>query len=160
MQKSERQKLLVVVTDGEDLEKNGIKMAADLAKKGVTIFTIGVGTPAGAEIQVLNDQGKLELLRDAGGEIVHSRLDETTLREIAQAAHGAYYPLGPLGEGLAKVRIQAESLNTAGGTPARKFGVDRFHLPLAAGLLFLVMESVIGTRRSKLGSRETEKERI
>src|SRR6266478_7268055 len=45
MQKSERQKLLVVVTDGEDLEKGGIKMAAELAKQAVTIFTVGVGTP-------------------------------------------------------------------------------------------------------------------
>jgi hypothetical protein len=79
---------------------------------------------------------------------VRSRLDELTLQSIAQAAHGAYYPLGPLGEGLAKVRISAESLNQAGGgTPARKFGVDRFHIPLALGLLFLVIESLIGTRR-------------
>jgi Ca-activated chloride channel family protein len=62
MQKSERQKLLVVVTDGEDLEKRGIKMAGDLAKQGVTIYTVGVGTPAGGEIQILNEQGKPELL--------------------------------------------------------------------------------------------------
>ena len=123
-------------------------MAAELAKQGVIIFTIGVGTPAGAEIQIINEQGKPEMLRDSAGEIVRSRLDEVTLRGIAQAAHGAYYPLGPLGEGLAKVRISADSLNeSSGGTPARKFGVDRFHVPLAAGLALMVMESLIGTRR-------------
>jgi Ca-activated chloride channel family protein len=148
LRKSVRQKLLVVVTDGEDLEKGGLKMAAELAKQGVIIFTIGVGTPAGAEIQMLNEQGKPEMLRDSAGEIVRSRLDEATLRGIAQAAHGAYFPLGPLGEGLAKVRISADSLNeSSGGTPARKFGVDRFHFPLAAGLVLMVMESLIGTRR-------------
>src|SRR5438477_13147748 len=50
LQKSERQKVLVVLTDGEDLEKHGIKMAEDLAKEHVVVFTIGVGTSAGAEI--------------------------------------------------------------------------------------------------------------
>ena len=54
---------------------------------------------------------------------------------IAQATHGAYYPLGPLGEGLAKTQLALESLSVTGGSgPARKFGVDRFHLPVAAVL--------------------------
>src|SRR6267142_2782169 len=44
LQKSERQKLLVVLTDGEDLEKGGVKAAESLAKQGVVIFTVGVGT--------------------------------------------------------------------------------------------------------------------
>ena len=87
-------------------------------------------------------------MRDSQGEIVRSRLDEPTLRRIAQATHGAYYPLGPLGEGLAKVQLALESLSVTGGSgPARKFGVDRFHLPVAAVLGLLVMESLIGTRR-------------
>ena len=148
MEKGDRQKLLVLLTDGEDLEKSGVKTAEALAKQGVVVFTVGVGTPAGAEIQILNEQGKPEWVRDTKGEIVRSRLDEATLRSVAQATHGTYYPLGPLGEGLAKVRLALESLNsTTGSGPARKLGVDRFHLPLAAVLVLLVAESLIGTRR-------------
>jgi Ca-activated chloride channel family protein len=149
LKKDDRQKLLVIVTDGEDLEKGGLKMAEDLAKKGVVIFTIGVGTPGGSEIQMINEQGKPELLRDANGEVVRSRLDETTLRAIGQAAHGAYYPLGPLGEGLAKVRIAAETLDQSVSIPDRKLGKDRFYVPLSIALIFLVSESLIGTRRRK-----------
>jgi Ca-activated chloride channel family protein len=148
MEKGDRQKLLVLLTDGEDLEKGGVKTAEALAKQGVVVFAAGVGTPAGAEIQMPNEQGKLELVRDSKGEVVHSRLDEATLRGIAQAAHGGYYPLGPLGEGLSRIRLALESLNTtAGSGPARKLGVDRFHLPVAAVLVLLVVESLIGTRR-------------
>ncbi len=147
LKKDDRQKLLVIITDGEDLEKGGVKMAEELAKKGVVIFTIGVGTPGGSEIQVVNEQGKAELLRDAGGEVVRSRLDETTLRAIGQAAHGAYYPLGPLGEGLSKVRIAAENLDQSVTMPDRKLGKDRFYIPLSIALLCLVIESLIGTRR-------------
>lgn len=148
LEKGERHKLLVLITDGEDLEKGGVRTAERLAKEGVVIFTIGVGTPAGSEIQIINEQGRPELLKDNKGEIVHSRLDEPTLRSIAQTTHGAYYPLGPLGEGLAKVRITLETMNiTSGSAPARKFGVDRFHWFIASVLLLLVIESLIGTRR-------------
>ena len=97
---------------------------------------------------MLNEQGKLEYVRDSKGEVVRSRLDEATLRSVARVTHGAYYPLGPVGEGLAKVQLALESLNAAGGSgPARKLGVDRFHLPLAVVLFLLVGESLIGTRR-------------
>ncbi len=146
--KGDQQKVFILLTDGEDLEKGGVRMAESLARKGVVVFTIGVGTPSGAEIQVLNEQGKPELVRDSGGEVVRSRLDETTLREIAKVTHGAYYPLGPVGEGLAKVRLAMQDLSDAGGlSPARKLGVDRFHWPLSGVLLLLVLESLIGTRR-------------
>jgi Ca-activated chloride channel family protein len=148
LDKNERQKLLVLLTDGEDLEKGGVRTAEDLAKKEVVVFTTGVGTPAGAEIQILTDQGKPELVRDSKGEVVRSRLDEPTLRAIAQTTHGAYYPLGAIGEGLAKVRLDVEKLsNQSSLGPARKLGVDRFHIPVAFALGLLVVESLIGTRR-------------
>jgi Ca-activated chloride channel family protein len=97
---------------------------------------------------MLNEQGKLELIRDRKGEVVRSRLDENTLRAIAQATRGSYFPLGPLGEGLAKVRLAVQTLDSAtGSAPARKLGVDRFHWPVAAVLVLLVAESLLGTRR-------------
>ncbi len=148
MDKNQRSKIFVLLTDGEDLEQAGIRTAQALAKQGVVVFTVGVGTPAGGEIQMLNEQGKPELVRDAKGEVVRSRLDEGTLRTIAQTTKGAYYPLGPLGEGLAKVRLAMENLNASSASaPARKLGVDRFHWPVAGVLVLLVAESLIGTRR-------------
>ncbi len=104
-------------------------------------------------VRIFNEQGRPEFVRDNKGEIVHSRLDEPTLRTIAQTTHGAYYPLGPLGEGLAKVRITLETMNiTSGSAPARKFGVDRFHWFIAAVLLLLVTESLVGTRRRSIAN--------
>lgn len=157
MDKSDRQKVLVLITDGEDLEKRGVEMAESLAQKGLVVFTVGVGTPAGGEIQVLNDQGRMELLRDSKGEVVQSRLDEPTLRAIAEATHGAYYSLGPVGEGLAKVRLALENLKgSIGATPVRKLGVDRFYVPTAIVLALLVFESLIGTRRRMNESTASE----
>jgi Ca-activated chloride channel family protein len=151
MEPGDQRKLLVLLTDGEDLEKGGVKEAEALAKKGVVVFTVGVGTPAGAEIQRLNDQGRMELVKDLNGEVVRSRLDEATLRGIARVTGGAYHPLGALGEGLAKVRLAAENLKPGPGTgPVNKLGLDRFHVPLACALVVLVAESLIGTRRRRV----------
>jgi Ca-activated chloride channel family protein len=148
MDKTQRPKLLVLLTDGEDLEQGGVRTAEALGKEGVVVFTVGVGTPAGGEIQLVNEQGKPEFVRDSRGEVVCSRLDEPTLRAIAQATHGTYYPLGPVGEGLAKVQLAVENLNVgSASSPARKLGVDRFHWPVAAVLVLLVAESLVGTRR-------------
>ena len=148
MDKTQRPKLLVLLTDGEDLEQGGVRTAEALGKEGVVVFAVGVGTPAGGEIQMVNEQGKTELVRDSRGEVVRSRLDEPTLRAIAQTTHGAYYPLGPVGEGLAKVQLAVENLSAASSsTPARKLGVDRFHWPVADVLVLLVAESLVGTRR-------------
>lgn len=147
MDKQQQQKIVVLLTDGEDLEKGGVRVAEALAKEHVVVFTIGVGTPAGSEIQFVNEKGQTETLTD-GGQVVRSHLDEAILREIAQATHGAYYPLGPIGEGLGKVRFDLEGLSASSGSgPTRKFGVDRFHFPVAGVLLLLVIESLIGTRR-------------
>ncbi len=151
LDKKARRKMVVLVTDGEDLEKSGVAIAKKLATNGVAIFAVGVGTPAGKEIQTVNAAGQLELLHDAKGEIVRSRLDETTLREIAQATGGSYYPLGALGDGLGKVRFAMHTFERA-GDPGQsvKNGVDRFHWFLATLLILLVAESLLGTRRKNV----------
>lgn len=148
MEKIDRRKVMVLITDGEDLEKGGVRVAQTLATNNVVIFTLGVGTPAGAQIQVRNEQGKPEFLRDAKGEIVRSRLEETTLRAVAQATRGNYFPLGPVGEGLARVQSALATLaGTGESARAKRFAIDRFHVPVAAVLGLLVIESLLGTRR-------------
>ncbi len=150
MEKIDRRKVMVLITDGEDLEKGGVRVAQTLATNNVVVFTLGVGTPAGAQIQVLNHQGKPEFLRDARGEIVRSRLDETTLRAVAQATRGNYFPLGPVGEGLARVQSALATMDGAGDSArAKRFAIDRFHVPVAVVLGLLVIESLLGTRRNQ-----------
>jgi Ca-activated chloride channel family protein len=149
MDRDDSSKLVVLLTDGEDLEKAGVKTSAALAQKGVVVFTIGVGTHAGAEIQTVNEQGQPTLVRDTKGGVVRSRLDEPTLRAIAAATRGAYHPLGALGEGLARVRVAVENRAATGSTgAAHRLGVDRFYFPVAAVLLLVVVESLVGTRKT------------
>jgi Ca-activated chloride channel family protein len=158
MDKKAKRKMVVLVTDGEDLETvkinddlrmgSGLFSAKNLATNGVVVFTVGVGTPSGKEIQTNNAAGQLELLRDAKGDIVRSQLDEKTLREIAQATGGSYFPLGNLGDGLKQIRPAMHALETASGLrPSAKQGVDRYYVPLAAMVLLIAVEPLLGTRR-------------
>lgn len=148
MEKNDRRKFLVLVTDGEDLEKSGVRKAQMLEEKGIVIHAIGVGTTAGSPIRIVNEQGLSEYVRDADGSVVQSHLDETTLTQIAAATHGSYHSLGSLGEGLNQVRKLVETTtNNSGFSRLRKLGVDRFHIPVAVVIVLLVFESLVGTRR-------------
>ena len=148
MDKRAPRKMVVLVTDGEDLEKSGVTAAKRLATNGVVVFTIGVGTPAGKEVQTRNAAGQPEWLRDANGKTIRSQLDEATLREIARVTGGNYYPLGALGDGLGKVRTAMRSLDTTTGLqPSSKNGAEHFHWFIATMLALLVSESLLGTRR-------------
>jgi Ca-activated chloride channel family protein len=148
MEKNDRRKVVVLVTDGEDLSDSGVKTARTLADKGVVVYAVGVGTASGSAIHVINAQGAPDVMHDANGQVVISKLDESTLTEIASATHGSYQSLGALGEGLDRVRRLVEnSTDTRSAATVRKLGVDRFHLPIALALVLLVIESLTGTRR-------------
>jgi Ca-activated chloride channel family protein len=149
VEKNGRRKILVLISDGEDLEKASVTAAKSLAAKDVVIFTVGVGTAAGSEIYVSAPAGGHELLLTEQGQPVKSRLDEPTLRAIAEATHGSYQPLGALGDGLERVRQTLEKPDGfARFVTARRDGVDRFQITAALALILLVGESLVSTRRA------------
>ena len=84
-------KVLVLMTDGEDHEA-GVTDAAQKANKiGMKIFTIGLGSTEGELIQLPDPQtGRLEFLKDASGNVIKSRLNETLLRTLSTDT-GAFY---------------------------------------------------------------------
>ena len=154
MEKNDRHKVMVLLTDGEDLEKSGVIAARALADKGIVVHAIGVGTAAGSPIQFVNERGLSDFVRDADGSVVVSHLDQTTLSEIAQATRGTYQPLGSLGEGLNRVRQLVEtSTNSSDFSKVRKLGVDRFYIPVSAIIGLMVLESLLGTRRKSRENR-------
>jgi Ca-activated chloride channel family protein len=70
---------IVLLTDGENNAPPAPELAAQrAAEQGVRIYTVGVGSAAGATIQV-------------EGFTIHTQLDEATLQGMAQISGGAYY---------------------------------------------------------------------
>ncbi|HEY2675397.1 MAG TPA: VWA domain-containing protein [Steroidobacteraceae bacterium] len=140
-------KILILVTDGEDLEGNALEAARSAGREGLKIYTVGVGTPAGDLIPQLGGG----FVKDEAGTFVKSRLDESGLKAIAEAAGGIYAPLGAQGEGLDLI------FNTALGSIAKheiasrrqKIYTPRYQWPLAASLATLLASLLVGTRRRR-----------
>ena len=133
-------KVLILVTDGEDLEGDSLAAARTAARQdGLKIYTVGVGTLAGELIPLPTGEGG-GFVKDDAGTLVKSRLDEAALKAIAAATGGIYAPLGAQGEGLEA--IFKAVFGSVGkhdlAVRRRKIYIERYQWPLAAavGLLF------------------------
>ena len=141
-------KILVLVTDGEDLEGEALNAAKEAAQKGLTIYTIGVGTPAG-ELIPLKRRGKGSFVKNDQGQLIKSRLDEKMLKNIAAATGGQYEPLGRQAEGLDAIYKQKLSLVPKHELSQRmkRVPIDRFEWPLLLAFILLVVEFAISDRK-------------
>ena len=85
--KEKKYRSVILITDGEDHDKDAVKVTRDLAQDGVMVNTIGIGSPRGA---LIRDKGTNEYKRDESGNPVISRLNEEELKTIAQNGNGLY----------------------------------------------------------------------
>jgi Ca-activated chloride channel homolog len=144
-----KQKVMVLLTDGEDLEGQGLAEAKRAASAGIVIDTIGVGTPMG-ELVPLKDAhgGTIGVVHDEDGKPVRSHLDEAGLQAIAQATHGAYRPLGTDGRGLD--RLYDESLapltHEVGASRVRRVYSEWFEIPLGLALFGILFDALLERR--------------
>jgi Ca-activated chloride channel homolog len=144
-------KILILVTDGENLEGNALTAAEEAAKQeGLKIYTVGIGTGDGDLIPLPSDQGG-GFVKDETGALVKSHLDESGLKAIASATGGAYVHLDGQGEDFEAF------LRTVFGAVTKhdllyrqqKIYTERYQWPLAASLVMLLASLVVGTRRSR-----------
>ncbi len=140
--------ILILLTDGEDLEGSALVAAKAAAKDGLKIYAVGVGTATGDLIPLPADQGG-GFVKDDAGQFVKSRLDEAGLKAIAEATGGLYAPLGVQGQGLESIYQQALAPLAKHDLASRRQKVytERFQWPLAASLGLLLASLLVGTRR-------------
>lgn len=145
-EESAGQRVVLLVSDGEALEdREQVIAAADrAARAGVTVFTVGVGTPAGATIPERDPvTGRvMDFKRDETGEIVVSRLDETLLREIADRSGGTFLRLDQAGATGRLVNALRGLERSAGPTGRVIEQQPRFALFVAIALLLILVDVV------------------
>lgn len=134
--KSEGSKIILLLTDGEDHESHPIEQAKKAAEKGIIIDTIGIGTPDGAIVPDPNGG----IVRDDRGQPVVSKLDGSTLKQMAELTHGMFLRFDSSTSGLDTYlsRLKArETRNFGSKTEVQR--QERFEIFLAlAAILFLV----------------------
>lgn len=80
-------KSVLLISDGEDHDDDAIKAAKELAKQGIMINTIGIGSPEGAPIM---DPATGQYKTDSKGQTVITKLNQKELDDIAKAGNGIY----------------------------------------------------------------------
>lgn len=133
-----RGKALVIISDGEQLQGDAVLAAREAVTKGISVFTVGVGSSQGARVPD-RQWGQLRFVKNEFGREVVSRMNEQVMKQIASGGRGFYSPLGPKGDGLVLVSdrgIQplAHGTQTRPSKDLREY--FQWPLGLAVGLLF------------------------
>ena len=139
-------RVIILITDGENHDDNAIAVAERAAEMGVRIYTIGIGTPEGAPIQINGD-----FIKDENGEMVVSKLDEEALARIAEITGGAYVRSTTQSIGLDEiVKAINEMEQTELSTVRFEEFNEQYQYLLIAALVLLLAEFLLLDRRNPL----------
>lgn len=146
---SEKNKALIIITDGENHEGNAVEFAKEaFRKKGIFVHTIGIGSPEGKPIPI---QGRAEFKRNEQGQIIMSKLDETTLKQIAAAGRGSYIRAGNITAALDALFDEINQMEK------QEFETEiyaeyepQFEIPVAIALILLFIDLLILERKNRV----------
>lgn len=146
--KAETDKVMLLITDGEDNEGRGLEAARKAAEKGVKIFVFGIGEAAGGPVPGAGQGG---FKKDEQGKMVLSRMDEESLQKIAGDTGGTYVrsvagdlDLDVLYFGGIRSRTTAQTLKSG----KIRIEEERFFFFLLPALFFLLIEGFLAERKA------------
>jgi Ca-activated chloride channel family protein len=147
-------KAIIIITDGENHDEEAVEKAAEAAKAGIKIYTIGMGLAEGAPIPIFKDGQMVGFKKDQSGVTVITRLDETMLTKIAEAGNGIYVRASNTQAGVRKVFEEISKMEKT-TFDAMNFSdyEDRFQYFVGLAVLLMVINFLLNERRSKWADR-------
>ncbi len=142
-------RVLFIISDGEDHNNVAAEAAEAASEDGIKIFTIGVGTEKGGPIPIKRNGIVVNYKKDSAGETVITKLVDDTLEDIANEANGEYIYGANTTEVVETIR---EILNRMDKTEfeAKQFAEfkDQFQWFLAAAILLLFIDIFLLERKT------------
>ncbi len=140
-------RVILLITDGEDHEGDPLALLPELKDKGIRVYTIGIGTLEGEMVPAGDNQGGY--FKDRQGQIVKTALKEDVLQKLALGTGGTYVRSAPGDTGLERVFNEsiANLKRSEQENRTAKIYEERFVWPIAAALLLLAWEALLGDRR-------------
>jgi len=141
-----REKIVVLLTDGEETIGDPLGAARQSKEKGVMLYTIGFGTRTGGPIPLYDGNKKIrDYKRNKKGEIVVSRFGETLLRNLANQGGGEFF-YGP--DSVRKLAGEIEKRDKS-LISSRLFTLmeERFQYPLTVCFILLSLDMLIPEKR-------------
>jgi Ca-activated chloride channel family protein len=142
-------RILVLVTDGEDHEGGIDEQLQRAVGSGVQIHSVGVGSPEGVPIPEDGTQGGPQRFkRDEEGNVITTALDEATLRGLADATGGRFVRVAP---GTTAFEELVDDIARGEGDEVDSREItqfeEQFQLFLMMGFVLLFVEALIPERR-------------
>lgn len=142
-------KVMILISDGED-HGDGISNAVAMAKdKGIKIITIGVGTPEGGQIPIKQNGRIIGYKKDVDGSTVVTKLNDETLKEIAQKTGGTFMYGSKTDEVL---QLVDQTLQKVEKTDFESQQIadfqSQFQWLIGLALLLLIIDSLVLERRT------------
>ena len=146
---SKHNKAIVIITDGEDHEGNALEQADAAVKKGIAIYTIGMGLPEGVPIPEYNGAVMTGYKKDRDGQTVMTRLDETLLQQIASLGKGMYVRATNSETGLNKIFDDINKIQKA-EIEEKQFSdyETRYQYFVGLALLLLIIDLFVFERKT------------
>jgi Ca-activated chloride channel family protein len=142
-------RVLVIISDGEDHTGGAGKIAEEATKEGIKTYTIGVGTPKGGRIPIKRRGITESYKRDSKGEVVITRLNEKTLQNIATEGKGEYIDGKNTEAAVEFITNRLSSMNKT-EFEAKKFSEfqDQFQWFLGLGIFLLLLDIFLLERKT------------
>ena len=140
---------LIIISDGEDHSDLSQDIAETAAEEGIKIFTIGVGSLKGAPIPIKQNGIVLNYKKDRSGETVVTKLNEETLRAIAEEANGQYINGLNTTEVVEAIRDILNKMDKK-EFEAKEFAEykDQFQWFLLLGIFFIIIDIFLLERKT------------
>lgn len=146
---SVRNKVLVMITDGETHDEDALEQARMAAEEGIAIYTIGIGTPRGDKIPEYVRNGEVIDYKKVDGRYVFSKLNSELLQQIAETGGGRYFSHTNSGDDMLTALYQDLKDKETEEKTEKKHELmnDIFQIPLSLAVFFFGIAIMIGNRR-------------
>jgi Ca-activated chloride channel family protein len=137
-----KNKLLLLITDGEDFSSGLVATKQEAAQMGLHIITMGVGTPEGAPIPLYDQDGKQKGHQlDDKGNVVITRMNPGILERVAQDTGGVFVQMVPGNEDIRNVVsfVRSFEKERLQDKQVKQFQ-EQYHYPLLVSLGALMLE--------------------
>ncbi len=143
-------RFLVIVSDGEDHQENTLDLAKEAAKKGIKIYTVGIGTAKGGPIPLKDNGRVVAYKKNNEGTVVVTQLNEQILREIANVGNGKYINGNKTQETIATIKEVLEKAEK-NEFETKQFSdyEDQFQWFVGIGLLLLIIDVTLLEKKTK-----------
>lgn len=142
-------RVLIIISDGEDHNDLSIEVAEAASEEGIKIYTIGVGSENGGPIPLKRNGVVMSYKKDQNNETVITKLNKETLRLIANEAKGSYIDGSQTAAVVEQVRAILSVMDKK-EFEAKEFAEykDQFQWFLGIGLFFLILDVLLLERKT------------